>query len=238
MPRQNKIKLRDSDRRRLSLVIKRYNKKIDELKATRPELDKVFPDKVSFKEVVKNIKTREDFDFKVGEFTNIFDKDQQQIVTNSKGVTKLTHEVTVAREETKLLNKRLARQRRELGISEEAGTMQLAEEQYLQPKKFTFEKSEKEWEKFKANLEKRLFKVDRGKRLKQYFEDYKQSVVQHLGSDGDELIKYLNANVVDFERFFMNSMGDPLLHISYTSDPLPSQEIADKALNKWRGVFG
>jgi hypothetical protein len=52
-----------------------------------------------------------------------------------------------------------------------------------------------------------------------------------LGDAGEELYNYIWK--LDPQFIYDHHTEDAVLSIQYTSDPLPAQDIADSALNRW-----
>lgn len=252
MAQQPQIRWKDSDVKTLRNAVKAHNKEIDRVNKLKPSeryteneikrLQSLQPEKIDFKTLKRNIKSRkgvEGYDSVLSDIMSYLRYGGTRVVTGGKGLTVLKSEAEIVKKQTKVFNAKQRAKVKELGISPQKGTSTVEEQQFLKPKKFNLNKTQKEWDLFKRNLEKRLNDEQSAEKSFVYFLDYKSAVSNFLGKMGEEKInKYLDSKVTDFVKFFEKSLGDPILNIQFTSDPLPIEELVTKALGKWKTVYG
>lgn len=241
MAKQSNIRWRDKDVENLRKAINNFNAKIRRVKKRpvtkdKPDVSEYQPESVTLKALKGTIETRADFNRAINKLKRYSRRGSEEVITGKKGLTLTFWEKNETAIRTATLNRKLTAEAKKAGISPEKGTSGLIDEQNLRHKKFSIDKTRKEFEKFKAGLEKRLIDRDKEKKLRQYHQNYKDAIVKFLGEDGDELLKYVEG-ITDFEKFFLNSLSDPIINIGFISDPLESKRIAEKALNQWKKVF-
>ena len=236
MPKQPDIKWRNKDLAKLERILNNFNAKIRRVKKKKPKIAEFQPETIKLSALKNAISSRRDFNNEIKALQRYSKRGSEEVVSGKRGLTLTVWKKNEVAIKTATLNRKLTAEIKRAGISAEKGTAQLIEQQNLRHKKFSIDKTEKEFEKFTAMVEKRLIDKDREKKLKEYHQNYKDAITNFLGEEGDNLLKFIEG-VTNFEKFFLNSLSDPLLNIGFISDPLEARTIAEKALNNWKKIF-
>lgn len=232
MPKSPNIRWTQAQKKRLEREVKRFNAKIKRVNDRVPEISEFQPQKVSIRELKQQIKTGKDLNLIVNQLARYSVRGAENVVGGGKGLIITKYEKKEVRIKTSRLNAINRNKAKRAGISPEAGTSQMIEQQNLRPKKFSTDKTFKEWMLFKESLEKKLMSDYEDKGYKEYYESYLEAIKNNLGDEGDRLIKKVE-NVTDYESFFYKSLSDAVLTIGFISDPLDVEVIVNRALAEW-----
>ena len=231
MSKQPKISWRSSQQQKLSRSVASYNAKITRALKAHPELIEYLPSKITVKEMKEKIATRSDLTRETKSLARLH---QSNLIPkiNDQGVKSTEYELKELKYKVNRINRIRQKELNEMGVSSEKGTMGNIHSQNLMPKKFNFEKATKSnWEKLVESIEKQASGSYQYNRAENYKKNYLKAINDYLGADGAELYDLIKD--MPAEHIFKNFGGDPVLNIGFTSDPLPSKQIATIAYDHW-----
>lgn len=231
MPKRYDIKWRDKDIKELERVTRNYNAKINRIANKDATIAEYLPEKISIKELKSNIGTRQDFNRQLNSLKRFSRKGAEKIQTSESGLTLTNYEINEAKIKTRIVNARRTRELKDSGIDITKGNMGEIESQNLRPKKFSTNKTATEWDKFNKSLDRELASNFKNDMAEGYKQKYLKAISDFLGEDGSELYNLIKN--MDAETVYKNSISDPILSIGFTSEPLPTEDIANASFDKW-----
>jgi hypothetical protein len=216
MSRKRPINWRESDAEKLAREVERFNAKIYRAKSRHPEIADILPNTIKKEDKAKlieelKIKPRSEFNKTINSLDRFTRRGAEQEIVSKTGnrvtrweknevamkVAQINRERTIERKKVEAME---ATSRGEkIGLKRgEMGSERLNE---LQPKKFDFDKIKggKEWERFKASVNKQASPEARDTRKELFKENYLKaldSVYGDYASDIKSLIEALPADVV------------------------------------------
>lgn len=232
MPKKSQIRWRDKDVKELERVVRNFNSKIKRVKDKNPNATEFLPDKISVKALKGTIGTRQDFNRELNSLKRFSKKGAEKLQTTPTGLTLTSFEIQEAKIKTRIVNIKRAYERKALGVTEREGVMGQVSERGLRPKKFSLNKSAKEWERFVQSLEKEISSNFKIEQLEKYKENYLKGLINNLGEKGAELAQLLDN--VDPDILFTKSVTNPLLSIDFIYDPLELETIIDAKIEAWQ----
>lgn len=231
MPRTNKIRWTKSQQEKLKKSVRSYNAKISRELKKNPQLEGGLPEKLSVRQLRKDIKTGKDLNQLVARTKRVFKKNAFDVVVNEKGVKTTKYEYHEVKLEVNRINRVRKKLREDADVSPNKGTMGTIEDQALQPKPFNFNKMEKrDWEKFKKGTRKMASDYYNSTRYSRYKENYIKAL-DILGEYGEPVKELVSK--IDDEKFYKAQFDDPILGIQFISDPLEAKLIAEEIINHW-----
>lgn len=187
MPKQNKIKYRESDLNEMRRMVKNFNQRRAYNIKHHPETADLQPPKMSMKEVKKSIYSRDDFN-KWKKQTKSYTAETAKVKTNKYGVQATQYEIDIVKKRVQARNRRKADEQRKKDVYINGKKLKTAErvtsEQDKTPTKQGFKtaKSQKAWEEFK-----KAFKKMEGKRqqdeIQAYYHQLKAAFEKNVGND-------------------------------------------------------
>lgn len=164
MPKFNKIRWREDDKKELARLAKNFNAKIEYQLKKNPELKDVLPEKVKVKDLKKDIVSRKDLNRTLDKLATFSQKGMEKVVTNEKGERATLFEIEQTKKNVRRLNaQRRAEQKKidEMPVyidGKKATTVRrMVHEQKAKPIQFDFNKSEKGgFKKFAEYVEKKI----------------------------------------------------------------------------------
>ena len=215
MSRKSTINWRKSDEQRVENTIKSFNKKIYNTRNRKPELKDILPntitkyDKIEMMEKFKTM-SRAEFNKEMKSLDRFLKKDSEKAIVSKTGNRVTKWEKNEVALKVAQINRERTRQRKEIekieAISQgeliglkrgEMGSERLNE---LKPKKFNFDKIRggKEWEKYKAGVEKQANPETRERIYEMYKENYLKGLDAYGGYADSikEIVEQLPADVV------------------------------------------
>lgn len=174
MPKQYSIKWRKTDLEKARRAVKNFNAKIDYWAKKDPESAEYLPEKLNFKELKKEIKTREDFNKRMKELQGFSKKGAQKIVSipgAEPGTEfKLTAwELKAAQKRFKKVNEMRKKEAEmvEAGVKKRNGSQYQtaktkAAKQRGMPEEFKKPKDRTEWENFLKRLRQSRWRSETG----------------------------------------------------------------------------
>lgn len=240
MSKQHNIRWRKNDNAELRRVVKNFNAKITRQLKKNPELEKALPDKVSVKELKKDIATRKDLNFYLNKMKRFSEKGAEEIVKSDKGAISTKWAVQEFEREQKAENRRRKKREKELGEKEvtvsnkptgaKRKEMGKIKENEVKEHKGKFKnKSQEEWEKASKLMEKRMTDAYSQDKKKQMLENY----VKGLISEGysDKLLKMLDK--VPIEKFLELNDTDENASFGFIYDPIELKAREDYLIELW-----
>ena len=164
MPKFNKIRWREDDKKELARLAKNFNAKIEYQLKKNPELKDILPKKVKVKDLKKDIASRKDLNRTLEKLSSFSKRGMEKVVTNEKGERATLFEIEQTKKNVRRLNaQRRAEQKRidEMPVyidGKKATTVRrMVQEQKAKPIQFDFNKSEKGgFKKFAEYVEKKI----------------------------------------------------------------------------------
>lgn len=164
MPKFNKIRWREDDKKELARLAKNFNAKIEYQLKKNPELKDVLPKKVKVRDLKKDIASRKDLNRTLEKLSSFSQRGMEKVVTNEKGERATLFEIEQTKKNVRRLNaQRRAEQKRidEMPVyidGKKATTVRrMVQEQKAKPIQFDFNKSEKGgFKKFAEYVEKKI----------------------------------------------------------------------------------
>lgn len=235
MAKKPSMRWRDKDNREMQRIVNNYNAKLRRLEKKNPEIAEYLPEKMTMKKLRSKIETRQDFNRELNSLARFSRRGAEKLVEGPKGLKVTQYEVDEAKTKVRIVNIKRAYERKKLGFSPEKGNMGQIESQNLQPKKFSLNKTPREWEKFMETLDKEVATNFKANQLEKYKENYLKGINENLGEKGEELAKLLDT--LEPEALFTHSVTNPLLTIDFIYDPLETETIINAKIEAWKEVM-
>jgi ATP-dependent Lon protease len=235
MSKGHNIKWRDKDVAELQRVVRNFNAKIARVAKKNPTSAPFLPEKISVKDLKSKIGTRQDFNRELKSVKRFSNKGVENVQTTPSGLTLSKYEIKEAQIKTRIVNAKRSAEVKKLGLSVQAGTMGQIKSQNLKPKKFSLDKSPKEWDKFVESLEKEIKSNFKAEQAETYKKNYLKAIKDQLGGDGYDLYKYVEK--LDPMHIVKHGTSNPILSIDFKYDPQDAETIAEVALNEWMETF-
>lgn len=232
MSRNGKIKWTKADDKLLVSTVKKFNAKIARVSKRNPALANIQPAKVSTKTLKNELKDYERKEFRryIGRMERYLRKGAEMPYTTREGVN-----ITLwqKREIANTFNAINARRRAELkkyNPTTTTGRMGAIEQNNLQPRKNTIQSIKpKNWGAFVENLEKQLLGSTESVRQAKYKENFLHAVEVTIGKNSR---LYNRLMQVPADRLYQYYYTEPLLQISFTSDPKSAEEIEEIMISR------
>lgn len=223
MQKEPNIAWRQSQRNRLSRSVSKFNAKLTRELKKNPELIEFLPARLNVQELRASIKTAKDLNNLVKTIDRAFKEDAFVPVQTEKGVKTTKYEIRETKLKVNKINRSRAKEKEKANPSTEKGTMGLLKTANLVPKKFDLEKmSQKEWEKFKAGVDKQILANSSFERKQRYRDNYLKAIEEVFGTDNELYERILNADIDSLLEAYYN---DPILQLEFVYDPLQMSVI-------------
>lgn len=235
MPRTSNIRWRRSDRQAISRTVQQFNAKITRTLKKHPEWAPFLPARLTVEEVTNGIQTRADFNRVINSARRFLRPGAEAPYQGEQGVKTTNWARREAGIRVGIVNRRRNRERRNANVSTEKGTMGSIKANNLLPKKYNINKfTPTAWKKFMDLLERQIRSNYNVEMAIRYKNNYLNAILENLGTEGvaGELYDYIMS--LDAEYMYDKYYDDPVLQIQFTSDPLPSELIAEQALEHWK----
>jgi hypothetical protein len=251
MSRKPDIKWRKSDAEKLNKEVERFNAKIYRTRHNHPELTDILPDtikKADKTKMVEDLKTspRSEFNKTLKSLDRFTKRGAEQEIVSDTG-NRVTHweknEVAmkvaqINRERTKerkaVENMDATSRGEKLGLKRgEMGSERLNE---LKPKKFDFNKIKggKEWERFKASVEKQASPEARDQRMEAYKQNYIKGLRAAFGDYADDIISIIED--LPAETVVKTYYGEQEATIEFFYEPQEMETKLEILDGIWQGV--
>lgn len=247
MPRKPDINWRESDAEKFDREVRRFNSKIYRTRHAHPEIANILPDTIKKKDKQQMIEEfkempRSEFNKTINSLDRFLKRGAEKAVTNAEGVATTVwnkREIQIA---TAAANKEKAKEREALDIDLDAVPKNMMNDikvNELKPKTFDFDKmkSPKELDMFKKAVKRQSRSNRLYEKMDEYKKNYLYTVEFNLGSQGQKLYDFISkvpAEVL-YEKYFEE---DPVLKISFASDPQPADVIVYESLSHWSRALG
>lgn len=214
----------------LRKAVRRFNAKVSRETKKSPELADIYPSKVSYAYLRKMITTRKEFNREMKYLQDIFKSNAFKIVKGKNPIT--NYELDIARRRLRSVNAKNAKRLQEANLNTEAGTMGLESAAEFRQRKLNYDKrSKNEWKRFIKSITNLGFIKSEQEAAEEYKRIYLKQIEENLGDSGKELYDLIKDLPADF--IYKNYTDDASLAIGFTSDPLPTDIIATRALREW-----
>lgn len=251
MSRKPTIKWRESDAEKLNKEIQKFNDKIYRTRSKHPEIADILPETIKKKDKTKlieelKVKPRSEFKKEVNSLDRFTKKGSEKVITSKTGNTVTAWEKREVGLKVAQINRERTRERKivenmdattrgeSIGLKRgEMGSERLNE---LKPKKYNFDKIKggKEWEKFKASVDKQASPEARNERMESYKTNYIKSLKNVYGEYAQEIIDIvegLSAETV-VETYYREQEATP----TFQYELLEMQMKLDILEGIWQGV--
>lgn len=231
MAQSDKIKWRKIDKERVTRIARLFNAKITRVLKKSPELIDVLPKRLDTKEMTRRMQqgTRRDFDREMKRLERFLRKGAEMPYTTKAGVNTTVWQKKEIDNTFRSIN---AKRRKELAKLEPSiykGTMHTIESNNLQQRKNTVQEIiPKFWDKFVENLYYQEMMEYRD-RSEEYKTNFLHAIEVTLGKQSRlyRIIENLPSN-----KIYKYSNTDPLLAISFLSDPMDEDEIEELMVSR------
>jgi hypothetical protein len=199
----------------------------------------ILPEKIKKADFMQKVETRQDYNRELQSFERFSQRGAEKPVVSKTGNTVTKWEKNEVSLKVANVNRARAKEREHYNLDRPNMQMGTRKQNELKPKEFDFDKIRKgkEWELYKKTLEKQVKANHKNQVMEDYKKNYLANITNNLGEAGDELYDFISRVPADvlYEVYWED---DETLKIQFTSDPLPSQDIADETLNNWRKRLG
>lgn len=222
----------------LRKTVKNFNKKIERILKKNPEYKDYLPSKINYMDIKHSIYSRKDFNRNINSYNRFLKSGSEKPILSKSGIKTTEWEKKELAIKVRTINTQRALKRKAANVSTEKGTMGTIKSNNLQPKKFDIDKiSIKSWGAFTESVEKQIQSDYYQKQAEQYKKNYLNAIYKYLGKTPQTIQLYNIIKSLDPETIYHAYYEDPFLQISYTSDPIPADEIASTALEKWQSYI-
>lgn len=247
MSRKSHIRWGESDAEKLAKEVKRFNAKVYRTRKKHPELADILPNtikKADKKAIVEELKSlpRAEFTKKLNSLARFSERGAEKEIVSKTGNRVTRYEKKEVDIKVRIINARRTMERKINEVekpSQTTRTMGDMKHNELKPKSYDFDKIKKgkEWELFKATIDKQSRADYSINKMEKYKANYLQCINDNLGEAGRELYNFIS--VIPAEVLYRKYWEeDAVLRIQFTSDPLPADDIAEESLSHWRENLG
>lgn len=251
MARKPRIKWRKSDAEKLAKEVERFNAKIYRTRRRHPELADILPDPIKSSEKARMVedlktKTRSEFNKQINSLDRFLRRGAEKEIVSATGnrvtkweknevalkVAQVNRQRTLERKAVEAMD---ATSRGE-SIGLKRGQMGSERLNELKPKKFDFNKIKggKEWEKFKAAIEKLASPEARDKRMEEYKANYITGLQNAFGDHANDIIKVLQD--LPAEEVVKTYYAEQEATIEFIYDPIEMRNRLDIIGGIWERV--
>jgi hypothetical protein len=251
MSRKPTIKWRESDSEKLINKIEKFNDKIYRTRNRHPELADILPDTIKKEDRLQKIEElkalpRSEFNKYINSLDRFTHKGAEKAITSATGNTVTRWEKNEVALKVAQINRERTKERKaveqleattrgqKIGLKRgEMGSERLNE---LRPKKFDFNKIRggKEWEKFKASVDKQASPEARDKRMEEYKQNYIQGLKNAFGDYANDIIDIINDLPADV--VVQTYYGEQEATIEFFYEPQEMDFKLDVLEGIWQGV--
>jgi hypothetical protein len=210
MSRKPNINWRASDAERLEKEIRRFNAKVSRTKRAHPELENILPETIKKSDKAKMIeeikaKPRSEFNKQINSLSRFSKRGAEQVIVSKTGNAVTKWEKNEVALKVAQINRERARERKAVqnmdvtsrgeSVGLKRGQMGSERLNELHPKKFNFDKIKggKEWEKFKASVERQASPEARDKRMEEYKANYIKGLKEAFGEYANDIIEIVES---------------------------------------------
>ena len=117
MPKKCNIKWRQVDNNKLSRKVKNFNAKRAKIIKKFPSMEEFLPDKMSVKELRKNIETRQDFNRVINSLNRFSQKNAEEPIVTKQGIKTTKYEIKEMSIKVATINRRRTAERKKADVS-------------------------------------------------------------------------------------------------------------------------
>ena len=241
--KQYKIRWRDSDTAELQRTINNFNAKLYRLKKNHPHLAEYLPDRVNKTTIIKSIATREDFNRTIKSLQRFSKRGAETPVKSARGAKATKWEISEHKKKERIVNREREKERNALlskevtsrgkGTGSTRSQMGTLKENALKPLDVNFEnKSQKEWDLVKANIDTMLddsFKAFRKSNMKL---NYIKGLETAGFSDAAALVHQM-----DVDEFIRTIETDTEASFDFIYDPIEWNVKNEALFETWENAL-
>lgn len=251
MSKRPNIKWRKSDAEKLDAAIKSFNKKIYNTRHRNPVLKDILPntikqsDKARMIEELKSL-PRNEFNKQIKSLERVLEPDAFKPITSKTGNRVTNWEKREIGYKVAQINRDRTRERKIIEnmdatsrgepLGMKRGEMGSERMNALKPKQFNFDKIRggKEWEKFKASIDKLASPTARNQRMEEYKANYLKGLQNAFGDYANDVIKIIEGLPADVvvETFYSEQEAT----IDFFYEPQEMELKLDMLNDIWAGV--
>lgn len=232
MARRGKINWRPADDKVLEDVVSKFNAKIDSVSKATPAIASAQPQRVNSEELRKLLQSynRNEFNRITGKMQRYLRSGMETPYTTREGVNTTVWQKQEIDNTFAAINARRKKEIAKFQPSTFKGTMGSIEQNNLRPRKNTVESIKpKNWDDYIRNLELQLLNENELIKREQYKENFLHAISATIGEHSRLYDRIENTPAEDLYRYMYT---EPLLQISFTSDPREAEEIEEIMLNR------
>lgn len=226
LPRPSSIRWRDKDIVTLRKTVSKFNAKLTRLAKAHPEFAEFLPERLSVAQARKDIATRNDFNRFIRSHERFMIKGGEAPIVSESGAKTTAWELSEVKRNIALINRRRAKELKEIAPSPYKGNMGTIEANNLRPKKNQFDTlPDKAWDKFVRQVEREARSDYSSFKATIYQNNYIKALYENMGAYAREIADIVSS--INPEEFYKISMKNyDSLSIDFPYDDL---EIALKA---------
>lgn len=231
MARSSKINWRKKDAETIANLARRFNTKITRV-SKNSIIGSVQPERINSKLLQEELKQmdRANFNKVVKRMSRYLEKGAEMPYTTKSGVNTTVWQKKEIDNAFRSINAQRRREIKKYNPSEYTGTISTIEKANLAPRKNTVESIKpKNWEKFVENVERQMLGESDEEKQNKYKTNFLNAVEATIGKNS----RLYNAlENVPASRLYRYYFTEPLLQISFTSDPKDADEIEQIMLDR------
>lgn len=240
MSGRSKIRWKQSDDAELNRLIKNFNAKLTRLSKSRPEDMPYMPDRVSKKELMKNIETRADLNTIKRRLANFTKRGSEEIITSKRGAKATKYDVHEFNVNQRRENKRREERKKELDKKEVTITgkgtgvtrAQMREEKQIEllPSKKNFQNmSQGDWEKSSKLFDKLILDSYSTRQKEEMLQNYIKGLVREgFSEDVINVVQH-----VPLDKFVDTVMTDETATFDFIYDPIELKAREEELISLW-----
>lgn len=243
MSRKSKFTWNASSAEAFQKTVRNFNAKIRYQRKAHPEIADLLPESIKGerrKELLEILNdpytTKQDFERKMKSLQRFSQKDATKVMVDIEGNPILNWEKKEIQYKVTAVNQKLKKQRE--ALAQNKPLVKKGDIEYNELEEIKLEELQNiKWDKFAKALDKKLMQRFEDRSAELYKQKYLEKIQENMHSAGDEFYNFISrvpAKVLWEARF----QEDKSLKIQFTSDPVPSDELAQMSLDKWRDYLG
>lgn len=153
---QPKIKWRKQDIENVRNVVRQFNRKLTMTERKHPETKGKLPERLTVAEVMKQIRTRKDYNKLVNSYKRFYQrKDSTDLISNKNGLEVTKWDKREAEINLRAVNRKRAARRKATGATTFTGTMGKLDDMHLNKRHYDFDSfsTKSLWDSFKKSVE-------------------------------------------------------------------------------------
>lgn len=232
MGRRSNIKWREKDSKKIESIVRQFNRKIRKIAKKTPDIASIQPKLASARELKSKLKQydRNYYNKTVAKMERYLRNGAEMPYTTKEGVNTTLWQKKEIDNAFKSINAQRRKEVEKYNPSIYTGTTGSIEGANLLPRKNTVESIKpRNWEKFVENIENQMLGETAEQRQSKYKKNFLHAVEVTIGKDS-RLYKLLESTPMD--KLYQYYFTEPLLQISFTSDPKDADEIEQIMLDR------